>query len=391
MKTKADLLKLLEEIISVLENPKGSILSAIQKLSRVAFLIENDDLQKWCAIQLGDSNYTTVIKKLLEIHIENQNNPSKKNEKEKEDLKRQFKDLGLSFDYHLSQDEINAKVNESGGGYINIGFVEEKYADLVRKKVGNDNVYYKSNLLSHLNFVRNAAHQKASVIYNKLKYSETPKNSFDLLREKVDDKLLDIAPELAEQLMLAFKSVNSRKDEEWSQALTTCRRLIEGLADIVYPPTDKKNKDGRELGKNNYINRIWAYMDEAIDSDSNKQLAKSHIDYLGFWLEKINKLSNKGVHANLKQFEATKTVFHLYLVLADIIEYISKTQPRSQKININSASLDEIESLLGVKRDIAKEIIKLRVSEKIITIDNLSKLKGIGPKTLIKAQDEFDF
>jgi len=39
--------------------------------------------------------------------------------------------------------------------------------------------------------------------------------------------------------MLAFKNVNSDSKEEWSQALTTCRRTIQKLADDLYPPNDK--------------------------------------------------------------------------------------------------------------------------------------------------------
>src|SRR5690606_1115871 len=154
-----------------------------------------------------------------------------------------------------------------------------------------------------------------------------------------------------EKLIQTFKGISSTEKEEWSQALTTCRRLLKDLADKLYPPTRKKIS-GRKLGDAEYINRLWAYMDKSIESDTKKELAKYNIDYFGSWLEKTNKTTNKGVHSNLERLEAIKAVFHIYLVLADILEYLTVKRNGSAKVNINKASLDEIESLLNVKRSV---------------------------------------
>ena len=188
--------------------------------------------------------------------------------------------------------------------------------------------------------------------------------------------------------MLAFKSVSSNKEEEWSQALTTCRRLIEALADQLYPATDDKS-GGRVLGQTQYVNRIWAFMDSSIESKSNKDLAKAHVDFLGSWLEKINKLSNKGVHAELGQLEATKAVFHTYLVIADILEYLEERKGSSEKPNINTAMIDELEALLGVNRNIAKEIFKQRIKDGGLDCTSLAQIVGVGPKSVQKAKKEF--
>lgn len=55
------------------------------------------------------------------------------------------------------------------------------------------------------------AHELASQIYNQLKFSGTVSNCFDVLKNAVDDKLLDLNPVIAEQLMLAFKAISSDK------------------------------------------------------------------------------------------------------------------------------------------------------------------------------------
>ncbi|RUR57558.1 helix-hairpin-helix domain-containing protein [Vreelandella populi] len=388
MQEKKVALQVVEEALKELETPKGSILSAIQKLQRASSIVGDEEKRLWCSIQLGDATYAGPLKDLTDFLLEHQEpSASEYQEGLSMHIKALVK-LGLVHEIHFTNEELNIKLDNSGGGYANIGFIEERYTDLVRQKKGNDGTYYKNPLNNHLNFVKKKAHELASNLYRQLKFSGTVRNCFDLLKDAVDDKLLDLNPVISEQLMLAFKSVSSSKEEEWSQALTTCRRLIEALADQIYPATNDMG-NGRSLGKTQYVNRIWAFMDSSIESKSNKELAKTHVDFLGSWLEKINKLSNKGVHAELGQLEATKAVFHTYLMIADVLEYLEGKQESNDKPDINLATIDELEALLGVNRNIAKEIFKHRIKEGSLDCDSLAKIAGVGPKAIQKAKQEF--
>ncbi len=383
-------LQLIEETLKELESPKGSLLSAIQKLQRTSDIINDDDKKIWCAIQLGDPKYTTPLIELLKFVTESKNSKTKSFQDNLDKRMQSLAEMGIKGDIHYPHEELIWKNGKSGGGYNNIGFIEEQYKDLVRKKSGNDGTYYQNNLSQHLNYVRKKAHELASQIFNQLKFSGTVSNCFDVLKNAVDDKLLDLNPVIAEQLMLAFKAISSDKEEEWSQALTTCRRLLEGLADELYPAS-KEKFNGRAVGQGQYVNRLWAFMDGAIQSDSNKDLAKAHIDFLGSWLDKVNKLTNKGVHAELDRIEAVKSVFHTYLVVADLLEYMSNTKTSVSKPDINKATLDELETLLNINRTIAKEIVKARVREGKLDLDILKSIKGIGAKTLSNIQEVFVF
>lgn len=384
MTPQTESLRLLEESLKELESPKGSVLAAVQKLLRASALLGNQDIQYWCSIQLGESRYVRPLKKLLNAVTTKDDPESEKAKKAVSEAIKELDALNLKHSVHYTHEELTVKAAESGGGYINIGFVEERYADLVRTKHGNDGTYYKSNLYNHLNYVRKKAHDFASTLFNQLKFSGTVSNCFDVLKAAVDDKLLDLNPALAEQLMLAFKGVSSTKGEEWSQALTTCRRLLEGLADQLYPASTDSTK-GRALGQAQYVNRLWAFMDKSIDSDSNKELAKTHVDFLGAWLEKTNKITNKGVHAEVKQLEAVKAIFHTYLVVTDLLDYLTVSPVSKSRVDINSASIDEIEALLDISRTTAKAIIKARVQNGKLDKTLLSKVPGVGPKTLEKA------
>lgn len=411
---------ILKEALEELESPKGRVQIGVQKLLRAARVLGDEDVVIWCEIQLGNTNFTLPLeeatkdlriefvalsKELEQLPAEKKSTKgqasSKRPSKKAEEAQKEFEaaeaaikkldGLGLKESIHYSQEERRFKTDKAGGGYQNIGTVEDIYNSLLRKKVGNDRTHYQINLSNHINYVRRTAHEKATRLYNRLAFANTPQTVLDILRAEVDSKLLDLAPEVAEKLMVAFKSVGSESPEEWSQALTTCRRFLEALADSLYPAREEK-VNGREVGKLQYINRLWAFMDNAIESESNKELAKSHISYLGKYLEKTHTIGHKGVHANLKRIEAVKAVFHTYLVAADILDYLKKgTDDKNKKLNIHTATLDELESILDVSRNIAKEIIKLRVQYGIVDLARLTIIKGIGKKTLSRAEQVLSF
>ena len=59
-----------------------------------------------------------------------------------------------------------------------------------------------------------------------------------------------------------------------------------------------------------------------------------------------------------------------------------------KKISINSASLEELDTLSGIGPSIAKRIIEYRNQKPFQTLDELKKVKGIGDKLFDKLKDE---
>jgi len=151
MQEKKEALRLIEETLKELESPqKGSVLTAIQKLSRVALILDNQDIYIWCQIQLGDTQYTQSLKKFIsimeQIHKDNSQEEQDKLNKEYKNKVKVLSNLDLKQKIHYSIEELNVKHDNHGGGYKNIGFIEETYNDLIRMKQGNSGGYYKSHL-----------------------------------------------------------------------------------------------------------------------------------------------------------------------------------------------------------------------------------------------------
>lgn len=383
-------LSITEEALRGLESSKGSITSAVQKLSRAANILDDKDLQTWCTLQLGDRNLLLPLKEYVDAYVEDQEEKTKASKKALAEALANIKSSGLVFDVHYDNISLSLLANESTAYEKGIAFAESKYSDLVRSRRGNDGTYYKTGLIESLSYIRKVAHEKATDLQHKLSFTSIASSAFEVIRESVDDRLLDISPDLAERLMHVFKSVNSASPEEWSHALTSVRRLLQDLADQVYPPRNSL-VNGRKVDSENYINRLWAFMDDRIDSESNKQLAKAHIDFLGSLLQSTYRTSNKGVHSNTERLEAVRVVFHLYLSISHFLEFIDVTEHSGKrKPSLQNASMDEMEALLGISRKVAKEIVKTRVQEGELDKKALSNVAGIGPKTLKKALEVFD-
>lgn len=388
---KAEALKIVEEGLKEVESPKGSVAISVQKLSRATRLLNEENIYIWTQIQLATPQYIELIEPFFrEFNKELEKDKKLQNYDKLNEMIDGFEAKKIIYDIHI-EPALDYKLYIKYGGLNSVNFIEDRINYINKLKRFTDGTYQLSSLHKHLDYIRKTAHQYLSELHDKLKFSGTITSSFDLLKSAVDDRLLDLDPEIAEQLMLAFKSVSSDSKEEWSQALATCRRLLESLADKLYPASDLVIGK-RTFKQNQFVNRLWQFMNDAIESDSNRDLAQMHVNYLGSWLEKTNKLSNKGVHEEVSQFEATKAIFHIYLMLADLLDYLDPSAvSKTTKPNITAAKLDEIEALLNVKRDVAKAIVVARVNNKGLTIEQLAEVKGVGPKTVATAKEVFEF
>lgn len=186
MSTKATLeaIGILKECIEELQSGKGTILAGVQKLGHAASILGEQDIAIWCEIQFGNSKYTFPLSKFLSVIEEAAKENNKIDKKALNEVKQQLIKLGLKQDIHYSIDEIKVKRSSSGGGYENIGFVESKYKELDRQKVGNDGTYYVSNLLQNMSYVKSIAYKYATELYNKYQFADTPQTIMDILRMK---------------------------------------------------------------------------------------------------------------------------------------------------------------------------------------------------------------
>jgi hypothetical protein len=124
-----------------------------------------------------------------------------------------------------------------------------------------------------------------------------------------------------------YENLRSENSEDWSNAVHSCRRILQDLADAVFPPTDEvrvvkaQGKDREiKLGKEHYVNRILAYVQDSASSGRLQDIVGSHIEFLRDRLTSIVEAANKGTHDTIVcRVEADRYVVFTYLLVGDIL------------------------------------------------------------------------
>lgn len=159
-----------------------------------------------------------------------------------------------------------------------------------------------------------------SSVIRRLKYETIIFNIFEDKRKFVVKKMENLLPDSLEKLNLAFETIKLGKKESYSHALTSCRRILKDVADLVYPATDKVI-NGHKLTDDKYINRIWEFLRTNYGSSSEKEFSESIINYLAAIIEELNDILYKGVHDDVTGELAKKVMIITFLILADLMQY----------------------------------------------------------------------
>ncbi|WP_437094793.1 hypothetical protein [Streptomyces sp. enrichment culture] len=129
----------------------------------------------------------------------------------------------------------------------------------------------------------------------------------------------DLDPNLTQKLHAAIKAFEGHETGEGlAHVSLSCRRFTERLADCLYPPRDEK-VDGRKVGQAEYRNRLWAYVAENVRSGTTKDLIIANVEDLGKRIDKLDNLSNKGLHSDVSSSDVNRLLLSLLVVAHDLI------------------------------------------------------------------------
>jgi hypothetical protein len=165
-------------------------------------------------------------------------------------------------------------------------------------------------------------HDYVSRKHYELEFSGIADDVFSRTRERVDAMIGSTVPTAVRRLTAVYENLASENPEDWSNAVHSCRRVLEDLADALFPPSDEvRTRDGKQikLGKENYINRLVAFVEDRSGSQRFSELVGSHLDFLGDRLDAVIKAAQKGSHATVEREEADRYVVYTYLLIGDLL------------------------------------------------------------------------
>ena len=159
-----------------------------------------------------------------------------------------------------------------------------------------------------------------------LKYSGIADDIFSRTRQRVNDVIGTLVPEAVQKLSAVHDNLSSENPEDWSNAVHSCRRILQDLADAIFPVQEDRiiETSGKpktiKLGKDNYINRLIAFVEDNSSSARFQHLVGSHLNFLGDRLDSVFQAAQKGSHDQIiSREEADRYVIYTYLVVGDVL------------------------------------------------------------------------
>ena len=170
---------------------------------------------------------------------------------------------------------------------------------------------------------RTLIYKYASRRYYELKFSGAAQDVFASVRDAVDGDIGNLVPTAVQKFTAVHENLKSDNPEDWSNAVHSCRRILQDLADAVYPPQAAKRvtSDGKEInvGPDAYINRLVCFAEDNSSSERFSELVGSHLGFLGDRLDAVFRAAQKGSHSIVGQAEANRYVVYTYMISGDIL------------------------------------------------------------------------
>jgi hypothetical protein len=179
-----------------------------------------------------------------------------------------------------------------------------------------------------LESIKNRVYDFLSQTEKQLLYGQFHSDIFEQNRQFVELRLNQVCPEALKEFVSALQRVKENTPETRAQALLSCRRLLKDLADVFYPPISQPvtGADGktRDLSEEKYISRLWQFITDKTQKTTSAELIQASLNDLGNRLDRIYEFTNKGVHAEVEEFEMNQCLIQTYLLIGDLLRIFDK-------------------------------------------------------------------
>lgn len=296
------ILTLAEEIINDIEYNRISAEALVLKANRLGNLAGSAKIQKWLSYEKYGYNSTDLVS------VEYLNNTYRI---VKSPANTYYGSLASqemaveSYKIRLEQLKHNPEPPKSVPGFPHIQAIrlDKTIVDLLNQH----------QLI--INKVKALIHNFASTVYYERLFSDITENIFGDFKTEVDKLLAQSCGSVLAKVPSIYKRLNEGDLEAVSQALTSCRRIIDSFADAIYPPTNTPiNMDGNvvNLTSQHHQNRINAYIRERVKSDSRRTKLRQS-------LKNLYERASAGIHSDVTLAEARSLFLETYLLLGEII------------------------------------------------------------------------
>lgn len=321
-----------EEILKNIELSQLPLANIALKTSRLARLLNDFDTQKVMEYEASGYPYTPdgVKPAIYKLAVAAGRECHQKDAKSKE-----VKD----YVYTTSIEELEQEVKSAEAALASardpdVSVSSANPNQMVWNPIGNK--FERDTIRSNAAQAQRRLSARRSFIYSyvlkrhhELRFSGIADDIFSRVREKVDSAIGNKVPDAVQKLAAVYENLQSENPENWSNAVHSCRRILQDLADALYPSREDVTKeiDGKKktikMGAENYINRLVAFVEERSTSERFQEIVGSHLAFLGDRLDSVFRAAQKGSHAGIvTKGEADRYVVYTYLITGDILSLV---------------------------------------------------------------------
>lgn len=125
----------------------------------------------------------------------------------------------------------------------------------------------------------------------------------------------DAVPGFADAIWTLFETLSrAETEEQFAHIALSCRRLVDRVADTLFPPVHGDDN----LGPGKTRNRLRAFVKAQVASNKDRELIEAEIEGLFDRLTALSALTNKGIHAEARQAEARRVAVRTMLFFDDL-------------------------------------------------------------------------
>ncbi|WP_436764332.1 hypothetical protein [Streptosporangium sp. V21-05] len=293
-------LELANELLADIELDRLPLDKLLLKGARLSRLTEDDEFSEWISRELGSYYAKDFNGKYWRMTMRGT---------EKEGALYSGAASLSVFVGTLEEELKNLRLPDVSGEYASIALRETRaHISSIRNVV----VQYQRVLTT----VTNVLHNFTSKHFYLLRFSAHQGEMFDAAKADIDAILAGIPGEALRKLESAYTNISAGDPESISGAMNSVRRLIDAVADALFPATLSTRTDGQgntiKLGDQQRLNRLKAHIDDHVSS-------KSQGDRLKRAVSDIYARVSTGVHNDVAAPEAMYLFLSSYVLLGEII------------------------------------------------------------------------
>lgn len=295
------ILELSQELLNDIELSRLSGEQLILKASRLARYVGSEETKTWLSMELGGYYNNEIGKKYM-------SKTGRWTNREK----------GKGYWGPLAQIEAALEASKLKLKTMSIPNTSGEYANLAVTNVITS-INNTSSNISKLGGIRSRVlaliHDFVTNVYYEKTFDSLAESIFDTYKNDVDQLIADKCGDVIQQIPSVMDRLSDGDSESISQALTTCRRIIDSFANSILPPSEETIEiDGNtiSLKADKTQNRINAYVHLNCDSKSRKKKIRQNLSNL---YERVS----SGVHSEVEANEAKSLFLNTYLLLGEVL------------------------------------------------------------------------